>query len=127
MFAEIRYSRLKDYNAPWGARFHRERSAMYFENWKLIRSTDGKHELYDLGADPGELRNLSEENPEATRGLLQIEQRLQDNAGGPTRQSEARDPTSDEIEALIRLGYIEAGDGAESPPKENAAIPGTQK
>ncbi len=127
MFAEIRYSRLKDYNAPWGARFHRERSAMYLENWKLIRSSDGKHELYDLSADPGELRDLSEEKPEETQGLLQLEQRLQDKAGGPTWQSKARDPTPDEIKALISLGYVEVGDGADSPSKENAAARGEQK
>lgn len=41
----------------------RELRMIRTDHLKLIRSSDGRHELYDLAEDPGELRNLIEERP----------------------------------------------------------------
>lgn len=42
-------------------------------NWKLLCEYDGsKPELYDLANDPGEERNLAEENPEMVKRLTQM-------------------------------------------------------
>lgn len=105
MFAELNYSRGKDMAAPWGERFLRERSALYLERWKVIRSSDGRHELYDLERDRREQRNLFSENPREARLLLDALERIQAKAGGPRRAVTVREPTADELRELRELGY----------------------
>jgi hypothetical protein len=39
------------------------------QHWKLITSTLGKHELYDLSHDPQETRDLWQAEPEVGRAL----------------------------------------------------------
>lgn len=56
--AELSYSRPWDLENPqWANRFKRIRTAFYDFPWKLIRSSDGRHELYNLHDDPAEKRN----------------------------------------------------------------------
>jgi arylsulfatase A-like enzyme len=56
--AEIYYTRTKDLFDPrWGHRFDRVRTAYFDWPWKLIASSDGAHELYNLARDPGEADN----------------------------------------------------------------------
>ncbi len=53
--AENHYSRLPDILHPdVGARFRRVRTVFYEGPYKLIVSSDGKHELYNLDKDPAE-------------------------------------------------------------------------
>ena len=71
--AENRYSRLRDLLHPEvGARFRRVRTAFYDDDWKLVRSSDGAHELYRLGLDPEEVENLAEREPEITARMLEL-------------------------------------------------------
>lgn len=58
VFSENYYSRIKDLRARWGARFDRVRRVIVEGDLKFIDSSDGAHELYDLGRDPGEDTNL---------------------------------------------------------------------
>ena len=102
--AELRYTRSKDLAASYGARFRRERTVIYAGRYKAIRSTDGKHELYDLEADPGEERNLVEEQGELARRLLDLAQRLR-REGESENQAEIRLSEDEEAE-LQRLGYL---------------------
>ena len=52
--------------APW----QRTLRAYYDEPYKLIESSDGQHELYDLENDPEELHNLFEGQPKVAERLL---------------------------------------------------------
>ncbi|MEM8710722.1 MAG: sulfatase-like hydrolase/transferase, partial [Planctomycetota bacterium] len=81
VFTENYYSRMKDLKR-FGARFRRQRRAMYSGSMKLIVGSDGSTELYDLGADPAELTNLAESSAEAVQGMLVG---LNAFFGGPTR------------------------------------------
>ncbi|QDU66056.1 sulfatase [Engelhardtia mirabilis] len=57
--AENYLSRSKDlFDERFGARFQRVRRVLYADGLKLIRSSDGDHELYDVRADPAEARDL---------------------------------------------------------------------
>jgi hypothetical protein len=105
LFAEINYSRGKDMAAPWGERFLRERSALYLERWKVIRSSDGRHELYDLASDPREERNLFAERPKEAQLLLDTLARIQARSGGARARVDVREPTEDELTELRELGY----------------------
>jgi arylsulfatase A-like enzyme len=103
--AELRYTRPKDLAAPYGERFRRERSVLYAGRWKLIRSSDGAHELYDLEKDPTESHNLFADQPEEARKLL-----LRLKSLTLARRRYDGDPppeplTADELRALDELGY----------------------
>jgi len=57
--SEQEFALPKDLLHPvWGHRFRRARTAYFEWPWKLIDSSDGEHELYDLAADPHETTNL---------------------------------------------------------------------
>ncbi len=57
--AENYYTRAKDlYDPRWGRRFDRVRTTAYDWPYKLIFSSDKRHELYNLETDPDESRNL---------------------------------------------------------------------
>ncbi len=58
--ADLYYTLKKDLMAPYGARFDRIRRAFRVGPHKLITGDDGSREIYDLGADPGELAPLAE-------------------------------------------------------------------
>lgn len=69
--AENRYSRLRDILHPEvGARFRRVRSAYYEGDLKLVRSSDGAHELYRLDRDPTEAVDLAATEPAEVARLL---------------------------------------------------------
>jgi len=97
--SENRYARPRDRTGPYGDRLNRVRQATWDWPLKAIRSSDGQHELYDLDADPREMRSLLPEQPMAAPALFE---RLPE----PLRRTEAPQALGDE-EALRALGYIE--------------------
>jgi arylsulfatase A-like enzyme len=74
------------------------------EQWKYVRSTRAPEQLYDLAADPGELRNLARERAEVTAALgALVDERL---AALPGVRPAA--PVDEEtLRALRALGYTE--------------------
>jgi len=102
--AEQHFSQSRDMRAAWGARFERVREAIFAGRYKLIRSSDGFHELYDLAADPGEQANLFGERPELAARLLQALERAlaapPEATGAPAALNEA------ERADLRALGYL---------------------
>ncbi|MCC6409473.1 MAG: sulfatase [Planctomycetes bacterium] len=105
--AELWLSRPNELKASWGERFKRKRAALYLERWKYIRSTDGKHELYDLEADPREKRNLIAEKPELARTLEERLSRFEaDSRAGP-EQAAPVEVSAEELETLRALGYAD--------------------
>lgn len=115
MFAELSFSRRKDLE-HWPKRFDRTRSAMYVEHYKVIRSSDGQNELYDLAADPSEQRDLYASRPTEARALLQQLQRTQERFGGHRSGTPLPEPTPEELEILRQLGYV--GDEAKPPARK---------
>ena len=105
------YTRPKDlYNPTWGQRFMRVRTAIYDWPHKLIRSSDGKHELYDLEADPQESRNLHVEQAELAAKLT--ERLDQVEASRPHYQftgSAEQRYSEEQLRRLQEMGYIDGG------------------
>jgi len=108
-FAELRYTRAKDLNQPYGVRFARERTVVYAGRYKAIAtSRPGEDELYDLAADPLEQHNLVLERPDVAERLLRLarEERARGEAAGPT--GEPPELTPEMQQALHELGYTDA-------------------
>jgi arylsulfatase A-like enzyme len=63
IFRDISYVR------KYGDRFSRDQKAIYGQGFKLIWSSDGKHELYHLGDDPAEQANLYEQRADVREYL----------------------------------------------------------
>ena len=80
--------------------------------WKLVRGP-GAPELYDLEADPGETRDLSQEHPDRTRELLAAlegwteEMREEAAARGTLAVPSTEPHPVQQQEALRALGYLE--------------------
>lgn len=74
----------------------------------LVREQDGREELYDLEADPGETRNLAEERPEAVRALrAQLDRQLAELGHAAVAPAKPVQDDADTIERLRELGYVE--------------------
>jgi len=102
---ENSYSRSRDLRSPiWGGRFRRVRRALYDWPLKYIHSSDGRHELYDLDADPGEASNLlGERRNDAERLEARLIARLSER---PNVEAPEPPPlTDEEREHLRELGY----------------------
>ena len=77
------------------------------KNWKLME-TDASKELYDLGRDPGEQRNLHGQAPDGVQsGLEALLQAHRDGAVIRVAETLAIDVDPDTLEALRAMGYIE--------------------
>lgn len=72
--------------------------------WKLITDSE-RHELFDLGADPGELVNLADEHPERVEKLAAIIEEW--SVATSSGESEDVALSDEDIAALEALGYIE--------------------
>lgn len=113
VIAENHFSRIKDLRRPWGARFNRSRMAIYRAQYKLIHSTDQRHELYDLAEDRREQRNLVRRELKVMRGLQRelvvlVQPRFADFEA-ITELSPDIEPaglSEEEIEQLKALGYF---------------------
>jgi arylsulfatase A-like enzyme/Flp pilus assembly protein TadD len=87
------------------------------ERWKLIEAP--RPELYDVGTDPGEVRNLYADRAQTARGLQQELGRL---TGGVSGEMSVGKMDRETLEKLASLGYI--GAGAEpAPGSEPSRLP----
>jgi arylsulfatase A-like enzyme len=106
ILAELRYTRRKDLDSPWGARFLRERHALYADRYKFILSSDGAHELYDLSSDPREERNLVAEKGPLARALETRVRAILSTAPAPNTRAEVPQLSPADLDELRRLGYL---------------------
>jgi arylsulfatase A-like enzyme len=61
---------MKRYKKPFDERyFRRSLKSVRQGTWKFIWSSDGRHELFDLAADPGETSNVIDQAPERGRAM----------------------------------------------------------
>ncbi len=106
VLAEIHFTRPKDMEKPWGKRFLRERTALYVGRYKLILSTDGANELFDLEADPGEQQNLLGEKPELAAALERQLREILASGPAPNTEIELPELSAEQLEELRQLGYL---------------------
>jgi len=118
--AELRYTRGKDLNLPYGQRFMRERTVLYEGRHKFILSTDGQHELYDLAADPKEGANLFDPEDELSRTLMAMCRRIRAEGESATGRSRPPERSEAELETLRALGYLGEEDGEEEGQEASA-------
>lgn len=98
----------------------RELKGVRYGNWKLIDSDSP--ELFDLDADPGELRNLATSEPERL-AEMRVELERVSRPSGDALEVVAPEGTEAEIRAsLAGLGYI-GGSASGRPAREGAAHP----
>jgi arylsulfatase A-like enzyme len=89
---------------PDSLRFRRTERAMFRDSWKLILSTSGGQELYDLSTDAGENRNLMGERPEVAAQMGAVLSAWQKNlvpVNGPSGVDK------DTLDRLKSLGYVQ--------------------
>jgi len=105
--AENHYTLAKDLADPrWGHRFRRIRRALFDGTDKFIESSDGAHELYDLAADPAELENRFDAEPELA---ARLRSRLAALLAAPRRAASAGENVEpdEELRAKLKaLGYL---------------------
>ena len=61
-------------------------AAVITDDWKLIASVAGNHQLFHLSDDPGEKTNLTDQYPEKREHLLRVLQRWKETMGIVTGQ-----------------------------------------
>jgi arylsulfatase A-like enzyme len=106
VISENHFTRLKDLTEPWAERFPPSRFAIYEGDSKLIRSSDGPPELYDLATDPPESTNRAGDDPAYVEALLQ---RLEEAIARGAIDAPDMDPrklSAEEIKQLEALGYF---------------------
>lgn len=108
ILTENYYTRSKDlFNEAWGHRFDRIRTAVYEWPYKLIRSSDGDHELYNLAKNAEESANLHEQERETATLLAQkLEQFEASRERAVPRTLEMPPLTEEERRELKALGYL---------------------
>ncbi len=81
--------------------------AIRYGGWKYIEMDEppGSEELYDLSADPGEVRNLVAAEPDKAAELRELLRAW--NASVPVVRSDDYELDEESIEALRTLGYID--------------------
>ena len=101
----------------WGHRFKRVRRAVIDWPYKVIQSSDGAHELYDLSVDIAESNNLYATEADVANRLLTTLTEFQRTHPRADARVKQKPFSSDEIEQLRVLGYVEEGDReAPNPP-----------
>lgn len=101
---ESYYSSVKDLES--NKDFDRIRQGVISKNWKYIRSSDGRNELYDLAGDPSEANNLLHIGPE---DYDQVSSQLDEILPTPLESEKPRNNielTDKEIQELKALGYL---------------------
>jgi arylsulfatase A-like enzyme len=107
-FGENYYTRPKDlFDKPWSARFDRVRRMLIRWPYKVINSSDGDHELYNLEEDPGEERNLIKDEERIAAALLERIDAIMAAGGTGARKDELPPLTREQIDKLRALGYVD--------------------
>jgi arylsulfatase A-like enzyme len=107
VISEQYYAFPTHWRAEWRHRFDRERTVVYDWPYKLIRSSDGDHELFDLESDPDEMQNLITQRPKVAARLKSQLERFKSGRDEILEPGiKARFPTKEEIEELKALGYL---------------------
>lgn len=88
----------------WSARFDRDERAIYAGPLKLIASTRGARELYDLSRDPNEIHNLYEADPATAKTL---EAGLRQWAATTVRPGVPPGVHQYRLDVLKSLGYLQ--------------------
>ena len=103
-----------------GWRLNRVRTALFDERLKLIASSDGQHELYDLAGDPREGTNLmASRAATANRMLHALESFRKSRTEFRGRSEAAPQPSAEELEQRRALGYVGGPEeeGGETGPR----------
>lgn len=110
LLAECYYTRAKDLvGKPWSSRFQRVRTALFDWPFKYIASSDGRHELFQLEADPAESSDLlARERGEAERLARSLQAFTAAHPRWQARDTPAP-ADADEREELRALGYVDGG------------------
>lgn len=108
VITELYYTRRNDlFNPIWGSRFQRIRLGAYDWPYKMIFSSDEQHELYNLETDPGELRNLVEEEPAVMEAIkIECDAYQAARKAPPLETLSSPEMTPELIEELKALGYL---------------------
>ncbi len=86
-------------------RYRREQTAVLSGSLKLIFSSDGHHELYDLAQDPGETANLYISGSAVASKLESVARGWRNSAPKATGGQGKLDPAT--VEKLRSLGYVQ--------------------
>lgn len=86
-------------------RFRRVERAVMMDHWKLVSSTAGKCELYDLDADPVETRNVCGIEESLARVLMRNVRSWTNRRFRDHQTSKKLDPAT--LERLRSLGYVQ--------------------
>jgi arylsulfatase A-like enzyme len=90
--------------------FQRQLTAFYHEDKKLIWSSDGRHELYDIGTDPGEAKNLVDvdevELERMKKGLGKVMKGIRHFDYNAAEKPEL---SREQLQRLEALGYADGG------------------
>jgi hypothetical protein len=84
----------------------RERYVIYLGRYKLIRSTDGRDELYDLSEDPREQHDLIASEPELATRLRAVLEDFMARNEDAIKTGEPPEFSEEELQALRDLGYF---------------------
>ena len=107
LLAENHYTRSLDLANPrYGHRFRRVRTVLYAWPFKYIHSSDGKHELYRLDDDPGEARNLVNDESDRAGEMAEHLADFRDLRSPPGGEPENKPMPEEQIRRLRSLGYI---------------------
>ena len=91
-----------------GPRLRRVRTVLYGDGYKFIHSSDGLHELFDLGADPRESNNLYGQDAERDAELRgEVQALLAGPRAHAPSNAEPRELDPERLEAMRALGYLE--------------------
>jgi arylsulfatase A-like enzyme len=90
-----------------GDRADRDLTAIYTGPYKLIESSSGEFELFDLERDPLELNDLAPADPERARELRRQLASFMNEHAGPILDGSAAELSEDTEEALRALGYLQ--------------------
>jgi len=86
-------------------RFRHDQTAVFYGPLKLVFSSDGRHELYDLAKDPGETTNMYGSGSASAAKLEEVAREWLKAAPKGTGGHGKLDPAT--IEKLRSLGYVQ--------------------
>ncbi|MGH7899574.1 MAG: sulfatase family protein, partial [Candidatus Binatia bacterium] len=97
--------RFYDTEAIDGVRIQGAKYAVRIDRWKyIVAKEEGSYELYDLEADPAELRNLYAEHPQPA---VKLTAALEDWLRSPGVDSPEQTVSEEDANRLRSLGYVQ--------------------